>query len=99
MNHANFQLVTVVCEPILAERLTALVKSMGATGFTVSDVRGEGSSEKSSGEVPFEKIKIEVIAEKQLAQEIKNEIARLYFQNYSLIVYSTEIQILRPGKF
>lgn len=99
MRKSSFQLVTILCEPILVERLTTLAKSMGATGFTVSDVRGEGSSGKSSGEVPSEKSKIEVIAEAKLAQEILAEISRLYFQNYSLIVYATEIQVLRPDKF
>ncbi len=99
MANLNFKLVTIICEPVLSTRLVATIRSLGATGFTISDVRGEGSGEKNSGEVPNEKVKIEVIADADLAKEIMNEVAKNYFANYSLIVYASDIEVIRQEKF
>ena len=99
MTNANFKIVTVISEPVLSISLIATIRSLGATGFTISDVRGEGSGEKSSGEVPNEKVKIEVVADSELAKKIMDEIAKKYFENYSLIVYASEIQVIRQEKF
>ena len=99
METLEFKLVTVICEPVLATSLIAIVRALGASGFTVTDVRGEGSGEKSSGEVPNEKVKIEVIADRELANKIMERIAKDYFENYSLIVYAGDIHVIRPNKF
>lgn len=99
MANLNFKLVTIICEPVLSTSLVTTVRSLGATGFTISDVHGEGSGEKSSGEVPNEKVKIEVIAEADLAKEMMNEVAKNYFANYSLIVYASDIEVIRQEKF
>ncbi len=99
MANLNFKLVTIVCEPVLSTSLVTTIRSLGATGFTISEVRGEGSGEKNSGEVPNEKVKIEVVADADLGKEIMNEIAKNYFANYSLIVYASEIEVIRQEKF
>ncbi len=99
MANQKFKLVTVVCEPVLATSLVTTIRSLGATGFTISDVRGEGSGEKNSGEVPNEKVKIEVVADIELAKEIMDEVAKNYFANYSLIIYASEIEVIRQAKF
>lgn len=99
MAQMEFKLVTIICEPVLSSSLLTTIRTLGATGFTISDVQGEGSGEKSSGEVPHEKIKIEVVADSDLAKEIMTEVARIYFANYSLIVYASDIQVIRHEKF
>lgn len=99
MANVNFTLVTIICEPVLSNSLVTTIRSLGATGFTISDVHGEGSGEKRSGEVPNEKIKIEVIADGELAKNIMTEIAKSYFANYSLIIYASDIQVIRHEKF
>lgn len=99
MASTNFKLVTIVSEPVLLSRLLESVRSLGAKGFTISEVRGEGSGEKNSGEIPSEKVKIEVVVEATLAKKIMTEIATDFFANYSLIVYSSDIQVIRNEKF
>ena len=99
MTNVNFKLVTIISEPVLSSSLVTTIRTLGATGFTISDVHGEGTGEKRSGEVPTEKIKIEVIVDATLAKEIMSEIAKNYFENYSLIVYATDIQVIRQEKF
>lgn len=99
MAKLNFKLVTIICEPVLSNRLVKTIRSLGATGFTISDVHGEGSGEKRSGEVPNEKVKLEVVADAELAKKIMDEIAKNYFVNYSLIVYAADIEVIRHEKF
>ena len=61
MKLINFKLVTVICEPVLSPRILELSHELGATGFTMTDVKGQGSGEKSSGEIPDSKLKIEIV--------------------------------------
>lgn len=99
MTERPFRLVTIVSEPVVSKELVALAKKLGASGFTLSDVRGEGSGGKSSGEVPDEKVKIEIVADEALAEKLMAEVAAHYFKNYSIIIYSSETRVLRPEKF
>ena len=63
MKLTNFKLVTIICEPVLSSSILTLSRDLGATGFTVTEVTGQGSGEKSSGEIPDLKSKIEIVAE------------------------------------
>lgn len=94
-----FELITIVCESVLESSVVDLTRSLGASGFTVADVRGEGSGEKRAGEVPENKIKVEIVAESSLAKKIMAEVARIYFPNYSIIIYSSAISVIRQDKF
>ena len=99
MKLIQFKLVTIICEPVLIHHVLALIKELGATGHTLSEVRGEGNGEKSSGEIPDSKLKIEIVAEPELAIEIMRIVAERFFGNYSLITYATEVQVVRAEKF
>lgn len=99
MKLINFKLVTVVCEPVLSSSVLKISQDLGATGFTMTEVRGQGNGEKSSGEVPDVKSKIEIIADPDLALKITKSLAERFFENYSLITYLLDISILRPEKF
>lgn len=99
MKQMHFKLVTIICEPVLSSSVLNLSEALGATGFTVTEVRGQGNGEKSSGEIPDLKSKIEIIAESDLAKNLMNAIAEQFFENYSLITYATDISIFRTEKF
>ncbi len=99
MKLIDFKLVTIICEPVLISSILKMTSDLGATGFTVTDVRGQGNGEKSSGEIPDSKSKIEIIAEPDLALVLIQTLAEKFFENYSLITYVSDISILRPKKF
>ena len=99
MKLINFKLVTIICEPVLSSQILAHSQGLGATGFTMTEVKGQGNGEKSSGEIPDLKSKIQIVAEPQLALKIMKALAEKFFENYSLITYSSDISILRPEKF
>ncbi len=99
MKLTNFKLVTIICEPVLSSRILELSHGLGATGFTMTEVRGQGNGEKSSGEIPDSKLKIEIIMAPDAAIHLMNSLSEIYFENYSVITYSSEISVLRPKKF
>ena len=99
MKLINFKLVTVICEPVLSPRILELSHELGATGFTMTDVKGQGSGEKSSGEIPDSKLKIEIVVESDVALKLMKSLAESYFQNYAVITYATDISVLRAEKF
>ena len=99
MKLVSYKLVTVIFEPVLSSRILAISQGLGATGFTITEVRGEGKGTKSSGEIPDSKLKIEIVADPELAQKIMKALADQFFENYGLITYSSDISILRPEKF
>ena len=99
MKLVNFKLITIVCEPDLKNSVLALSQNFGATGFTISLVSGQGNGEKSSGEIPDSKIKIEIILDSSAATALMQSLADSFFANYSVIVYCAEISVLRPEKF
>jgi nitrogen regulatory protein P-II 2 len=99
MQMSQFKLVTIICEPVLLSRILTLTKELGATGFTVTEVTGEGSGEKRSGEIPSSKAKIEVVAEPEVAQTMMENLAERFFKNYAVITYSSDISVFRPEKF
>ena len=99
MKLIDFKLVTIICEPVLISSILKMTNDLGATGFTITDVRGQGNGEKSSGEIPDSKSKIEIITEPDLALSLMKTLAENFFENYSLITYVSDISILRPEKF
>ena len=99
MKLINFKLVTIICEPVLSSRILERSHTLGATGFTMTEVKGEGNGEKSSGEIPDSKIKIEIVLAPDVAVQLMNSLSETYFENYSIIAYSSEISVLRPEKF
>ena len=99
MQTTDLKLLTVICEPVLSGQLIELARSLGVSGFTTTDVKGEGSAHRQSGENPDAKVKIEVLAETGLAQKVMEKIAEGYFKNYSVIAYLTNAEIFRSTKF
>lgn len=99
MKFAKFTLVTIVVEPILAAQIKNEIQEMGSSGITATDVQGEGSRHLHSGEIPGNKVKIECIVDAEMSENIMKHISDKYFGNYSLIVYSNEVDVLRAEKF
>jgi len=95
----------IITEKLILDGVTRIVERAGATGWTVVAAGGKGSRGVRTQDRPavvdgFANVKIEVIvADAALAERIVEEVARVYFTNYSGIAYLEEVEILRPAKF
>ncbi len=98
--------ITIVAERLLQEGIVRIIEAAGATGYTVLEGSGKGSHGLRSRERPsvaggaFDIVKIEVIvAGREAAERIAQEVADAYFSDYAGIVYVEDVEILRPSKF
>lgn len=99
MQTQALKLVTIVAETVLEDQITASIKRLGASGFTVTEARGEGSRHLRSGEIPGLNVKIESVVSEQTAAQIVDCIATEYFSNYAVIVYVSDVNVVRGAKY
>lgn len=100
MHHEPRTLVTIVTEAALERRLVDDLKRLGAHGYTISDARGEGSRGiRSAGWEASSNIRVEVVCESTVAEAIAAHLRSQYYDHYAMILYFSEVGVLRPEKF
>ncbi len=99
MDIIPLRLVSLVAERSLRDRLIADVRKLGATGYTLFDVHGEGTRGILPNALDGQSIKLEVIVPLEVAEEIVDHVAATYFEHYSLIVYVQEVKVVRSDKY
>lgn len=94
------QLLVIIAEASLEKLLVEDVMRLGAHGYTVTDVRGSGTSGTREGIWEVDRtIRMEILCEGAVADVIAEEVMRRYATNYGLSLYFTEVDVLRPGKY
>jgi nitrogen regulatory protein P-II 2 len=92
-------LVTIVAERILRDRIVALLRTAGAKGYTISDVVGEGTRPVAAHEWEGPSVKVETLVPADVAERILASVADRYFQHHSVIIYTSEVRVLRGERF
>jgi len=91
-------LVTIVAERLLRDRLTAKIRELGAKGFTLTEVQGQGTRGWQAHEFEGPSVKIETLVREEVAREIVEAVAK-YFEHHAVIVYLSEAKVVRVTKF
>ena len=99
MDLTALRLVTIVAEPVLEEAITRELLELGATGFTVSEIRGRGSRGIRSGDVPGTGIRIEAIVGHDAADRIMERVRDRWFPSYAVIAWQAEVRVVRGEKY
>lgn len=99
MQTVPLTLVTMVAEPVLEAQLTARLLALGATGYTVSECHGEGSLGRRAGDIPGAGVRIEVVTSPEVAARIVDLVSQEYFPRYSVVVWLTDVAVVRGEKF
>jgi len=90
--------VTIVAESVLESRLIALVRELGARGWTLTEVRGEGSRGVRASEWEGN-VKIETLVPKAVADRLLASLARDYFPHYAVVAYADRVRVVRGEKY
>jgi nitrogen regulatory protein P-II 2 len=93
-------LLVIITEAALEKRLVADGLRLGAQGYTVHDVRG--GSRLSVRESLWEadrSIEMKVIASPEVADAMAHHVLATYAPHYSLTLYLSGVDVLRPDKF
>ncbi len=100
MNAYPFKLVTIITEAALEKNLINDIEQLGVKGYTVTDARGKGSAgTRHGGWDASANIRLETICDVQIAKNIAEHLQKKYYDNYAMVLFTSDIEVLRPGKF
>ena len=100
MSMSTRTLLTLNCEAALEARVIKDLEKLGAPGWTLSDARGSGTrGKRSAGWDNDGNIRLEIICGRDRAEQIVNHLQARYYDNYAMICFLSEVEVLRPQKF
>ena len=100
MQDRKRKLLTVVTEAALEGTLVRDIDRLNAHGYTISDARGRGSrGVRNAGWEASGNIRIEVVCDTETAGAIAAHLQEHYYDNYAMILFVSDIEVLRPEKF
>ena len=92
------KLLTVVCEELAEGRVVEILERHGATGHTVTEVRGRGSRGIRGGG-RGRNSRVEAVMGAGPAQDAVEEISRTMFADYALVLYVSDVGVVRGDRF
>ncbi|MDP1742603.1 MAG: transcriptional regulator [Polaromonas sp.] len=94
------KLLTIVTEAAIEDTLVRDLEQLGARGYTITDARGKGSGGKRDATWgPHANIRLEVLCDAATALAICAALRERYSDNYSMVMYVGDVDVLRPAKF
>lgn len=93
-------LLTVVTEAALEGALVRDLDRLNAHGYTITDARGRGS--RGVRDAAWEasgNIRIEVVCDAETAEAITAYLREHYYDDYAMILFMSDVAVLRPQKF
>ena len=100
MNGHHRKLLTIVTEAALEHTLTRDIEALGAHGYTITDARGKGRRGiRSAGWELSSNIRIELVCDDDTANTIAVHLQRHYYADFAMILFMTDVDVLRPEKF
>ncbi|MGJ8672222.1 P-II family nitrogen regulator [Rubritalea sp.] len=91
--------ITIIGERLLKEQLIELIKSHGATGYTLTACEGEGSRGVNASDWEGRNVQIETIVSPENADAILEAVCTKYTDHYAVIAYHSDVTVMRKDKF
>lgn len=93
-------LLTIITESTLESVLLEALERLGVRGYTVTDARGKGSrGNRDAAWRESSNIRIEVLCDGDLARTVAEHLERHWYADYAMVLFVTEVAVLRPQKF
>ena len=100
MSMETRKLLTIVTEAALESELVVAIQALGAHGYTVSDARGKGSrGVRGASWAPSANVRIEVVCTSATATAIADALRTRYYDDYAMILFVGDVEVMRPAKF
>jgi nitrogen regulatory protein PII len=100
MSSITRKLLTIITESALERVLVEEIERLGAHGFTITEARGKGR--RGPRDATWDKssnIRIEIVCDELTAQSIANNLQAHYYEHYGMILFMSDVAVLRPEKF
>ena len=96
----NVKLLTVTCEILAQKNVIDILTKHKITGYTSYEVEGNGTRGLRGQGLKNEKnVKVEVIMQGEKLHDVIEEIARTLFTNFAIVLYVSDVAVLRTEKF
>jgi nitrogen regulatory protein P-II 2 len=99
METVKRQLLTIVAEAVVENRIVEDIKACGAKGYSLSHVRGEGATGNRSLDLTGPSVRLETVVTDEVADAIFEMLAGRYFDRYAVVVWKNPVEVARPQRF
>ena len=94
------KLLTVTCEILAQKNIIEILKKHEITGYTTYEVNGNGARGiRGQGFKSEKNVKVEVIMREEKLQDVVEEISRTMFANFAIVLYVSDVSVVRIEKF
>lgn len=94
------KLLVIIAEAALERELVRTVRSLGAHGYTVHDVRGAGSTGEREGAWEADRtIEMKVICDQDVADRIAEHVLSTHAAHFGLTLFFADVSVLRMDKY
>lgn len=94
------KLLTIITESILEKIIVNDITLLGARGYTLFQAKGKGDRGiRSADWDQSQNIVFDVICSDTVADAIIDHLTKQYYKNYAMVIYTSDIQVIRPDKF
>lgn len=94
------KLVTIITEAVIEKEIITVLEQLGVSGFTIVDARGKGHrGMRNAGWEHGANIRIEVICDDKLADAIAMRFKNDFYNDYAMVLFVGDVNVLRPDKF
>ena len=100
MDFYKEKLLTIITESEIEEHLLQDIDRLGAKGYTISSAKGKG--EKGVRNAVWSansNVKIEIVCDNNVCEKIIEFLKENYLKNYAMILFVSDVNVLRPKKF
>ncbi len=91
------KVLTVITESVIEKKLVRTIKELGARGYTIEEVRGEGrrgirrNDWDQSGS-----IRLQIVCDEELAIKISESLTEQFMESYAMYIFMFDAEV--PGK-
>ena len=94
------KLLTITCEILAQKNIIEILVKHDITGYTTYEVDGNGARGIRGQGLKIEKnAKVEVIMREEKLQDVVEEISRTLFANFAIVLYVSDVGVVRTEKF
>ncbi|MGY5141090.1 MAG: P-II family nitrogen regulator [Candidatus Nitrosopumilus sp. Bin_571-38] len=94
------KLLTITCEILAQKNIIEILNKHEINAYTTYEVDGNGARGiRGQGFKNEKNVKVEVILREEKLQDIVEEISRTMFANFAIIVYVSDVSVVRTEKF
>ena len=96
----DVKLLTITCEILAQKNVIDILKNHEITGYTSYEVDGNGEKGLRGQGIQSEKnVKVEVIMREEKLSAVIEDISRTLFPDFTIILYVSDVGVVRAEKF